>query len=205
MRSATVPRFRSARLGRGWYLAAVLSAVLAVGMCLLGWRQADQAERITAHPVRTEGTVTQLPAGSATYSSVSYQVDGHQRTAADLWLPEGAKVGDRICLEHAADDLSAVRVCGKRYPQPAGVGLARISVPVALLLFAGCVVRIWRHRRAVQSAGQYVRLRTRGRGRSGRISTTVAFATEALGGGMPSITHGKRSRRRRRGGRRALR
>ncbi|MFB7664140.1 hypothetical protein ACFC1R_09365 [Kitasatospora sp. NPDC056138] len=201
MRSATVPRFRSARLGRGWYLAAVLSAVLAVGMCLLGWRQADQADRIAAHPVRTEGTITQLPAGSATYSAVSYQVDGQQRTAADLWLPEDAKVGDRICLEHAADDSGAVRVCGKRYPQPAGVGLARVSVPAALLLFVGCVVRIRRHRRATQA----VRLRTRGRGRGARISTTVAFATEALGDGMPSITHGKRSRRRRRGGRRALR
>ncbi|GAA2252823.1 MULTISPECIES: hypothetical protein [Kitasatospora] len=201
MRSATVPRFRSARLGRGWYLAAVLSAVLAVGMCLLGWRQADQAERITAHPVRTEGTVTQLPSGSATYSAVSYQADGRQRTAADLWLPADAKVGDRICLEHAADDLSAVRVCGEHYPQPAGIGLARVSVPTALLLCAGCVVRIWRHRRATQSIQQSVRVH----GRGARISTTVAFATEALGEGMPSITHGKRSRRRRRGGRRALR
>jgi len=195
MRSATaVPRLRSPRLGRGWYLAAVLSAVLAVGMCLLGWRQADQADRIEAHPVRVEGTVTQVPAGSATYSAVSYRADGQVHTAADLWLPENVKVGDPICLEHAAGDPGAVRVCGKRYPQPAGVGLARTSVPVALLLFAACVARIWRHHRARSV-----------RSGSARVRTTIAFATEAIGDGMPAITHGKRSRRRRKGGRRALR
>lgn len=194
MRSATVPRLRGTRLGRGWYLAAVLSAALAVGMCLLGWRQADQADRIAANPVRVEGTVTQLPSGSATYSAVSYRADGQLHTAADLWLPQDVKVGDPICLEHAAADPGAVRVCGKRYPQPVGVSLARTSVPVALLLFAACVARIWRHRRtlAVSSEGT-------------RIRTTVAFATEAIGDGMPAITNGKRSRRRRKGGRRALR
>ncbi|WP_441250703.1 hypothetical protein [Kitasatospora sp. McL0602] len=179
MRSATALRPRGARLGRGWYLAAVLSAALAVGMCLLGWRQADQADRIAAHPVRVEGTVTQLPTGSATYSAVSYRADGQLRTAADLWLPGDVKVGDPICLEHAAADPGAVRVCGKRYPQPVGISLARISVPVALLLFAACAARIWRHRRV--------------RVTHPRIRTTVAFATE----GMPALTHGKRSRRRR--------
>ncbi|MER5865842.1 hypothetical protein [Kitasatospora sp. NPDC002040] len=194
MRSATAPRPRSARLGRGWYLAAVLSAVLALGMCLLGWRQADQADRIGADPVRVQGTITQLPAGSATYSSISYRADGRPLTATDLWLPEHARAGDPICLEYAAADPGAVRVCGKRYPQPAGVGLARTSVPIALVLFALCAARIWRHHRA------------RAATRTTRIRTTVAFATESFGEGMPALTHGKRSRRRRKpGGRRALR
>ncbi|MER5637545.1 hypothetical protein ABT095_11370 [Kitasatospora sp. NPDC002227] len=183
MRPALRPRGPS--LGRGWYLAAVLSAAVAVGMCLLGWRQADQADRIAANPVRVQGTVTQLPAGSATYSAVSYRADGQQRTAADLWLPGDVKVGDSICLEHAARDAGAVRVCGERYPQPVGISLARISVPVALLLFLGCAYRIWRHNRSTP--------------RAGRPRVTIAFATE----GMPALTHGKRSRRRRR--RRALR
>ncbi|AUG79217.1 hypothetical protein CFP65_4470 [Kitasatospora sp. MMS16-BH015] len=178
MRSALRPR--GPRLGRGWYLAAVLSAALAVVMCLLGWRQADQADRIAAHPVRVEGTVTQLPSGSATYSGVSYRADGQLRTAADLWLPGDVKVGDSICLEHAAADPGAVRVCGERYPQPVGISLARISVPIALLLFAGCAFRIWRHSRRVP--------------RVGRARVTVAFAAE----GMPALTNGKRSRRKRR-------
>ncbi len=187
MRPATIPRLRGTRLGRGWYLAAVFSAALAVGMCLLGWRQADQADRIAAHPVRVEGTVTQLPSGSATYSSVSYRADGQLHSAADLWLPQDVKVGSPICLEHAAADPGAVRVCGKRYPQPVGVSLAQTSVPVALLLFAACVARIWRHRRSLPARARV------------RIRTTVAFAAE----GMPAIMHG--ARRRRRKGRRALR
>ncbi|WP_371498679.1 hypothetical protein OG871_21930 [Kitasatospora sp. NBC_00374] len=201
MQSATAPRPNGPfgpsarpRLGRGWYLVAVLSAVLALGLCLLGWRQADQADRIAADPVRVEGTITQLPGGSGTYSQVRYQAGGRQLVAADLWLPEGAQLGAGICLEHAAGDPGAVRVCGERYPQPVGVGLAQISVPVALLLCAACVARIWRHRRANPTR----------RGDS-RVRTTVALAAEALGEGMPAITHGKRSRRRRKGGRRALR
>ncbi|MEU8922802.1 hypothetical protein AB0D10_17970 [Kitasatospora sp. NPDC048545] len=189
MQTATVPPPRVPRLGRGWYLAAVLSAVLAVGMCLLGWRQADQADRIAAHPVRVEGTVTQLPTGGGTYSSVSYQVGGQPHTAAALPLADGTKLGDAICLEHAADDAGAVRICGDTYPQPVGVGLARFSVPVAVVLFAVCVLRIWRHRRAVAvRAGQ------------GRLAANLAMATEALADGMPAITHGKRSRRKRRAG-----
>ncbi|MFD7903401.1 hypothetical protein ACFV4F_31385 [Kitasatospora sp. NPDC059722] len=194
MRSATVPPPRTPRLGRGWYLAAVLSAVLAVGMCLLGWRQADQADRIEAHPVRVEGVVTQLPTGGGSYSAVSYRVGGQAHTAAALPLADGAKVGDQVCLEHAADDAGAVRICGDTYPQPVGVGLARYSVPVAVALFLVCLWRIRRHRRAVAvRTGQ------------GRIATTVAFATGALAEGMPAITDGKRSRRKRRaGGRRAL-
>ncbi|WP_157536349.1 hypothetical protein [Kitasatospora mediocidica] len=183
------------RIGRGWYLGAVLSAVLALGMCVLGWRQADLADRIGAHPVRVQGTVTQLPGGSATYSSVSYQADGGQRRATDLTLPTTAKVGDPICLEHAADDAGAVRVCDQHYPQAAGVRLAQTSVPVALVLFALCMARILRFRRAEG-------VRVRG---ERRIRATMAFATEALADGMPAITHGKRSRRRRKGGRRALR
>ncbi|MDH6112359.1 hypothetical protein P3T36_003770 [Kitasatospora sp. MAP12-15] len=182
------------RIGRGWYLGAVLSAVLAVGMCLLGLRQADLADKIGAHPVQVQGVVTRLPGGSATYSAVSYQAGGQQRTAADLQLPDEARVGDSICLEHAADDLGAVRVCHQHYPQAAGVRLAQTSVPVALLLCALCVARILRFRRAVAS-----------RVRGGRVRATVAFATEALADGMPAITQGKRSRRRRKGGRRALR
>lgn len=182
------------RIGRGWYLGAVFSAVLALGMCVLGLRQADLADKIGAHPVRVEGTVTRLPGGSATYSAVSYLADGQQRSAADLQLPDAAKVGDPICLEHAADDAGAVRVCDQHYPQAAGVRLAQISVPIALLLCALCVARILRFRRAVE-------LRVRGE----RVRATVAFATGALADGMPAITHGKRSRRRRKGGRRALR
>ncbi|MFG2693646.1 hypothetical protein [Kitasatospora sp. NPDC048407] len=189
MRPATSDYSRT-RSGRGWYVGAVLSAVVAVTMCLLGWRQADQADRINAHPVRVEGTVTQLPGGSGTYSQVSYLADGRKLTAADLWLPEGAKVGDPICLERAADDAGAVRVCGKRYPQPVGVGLAQTSVPVAVLLCLVCVLRIRRLRRAHPADGQ-----------AGAAGITVAFAAE----GMPALTHGKRSRRRRKGGRRALR
>ncbi|MEU9128337.1 hypothetical protein AB0D08_09550 [Kitasatospora sp. NPDC048540] len=202
MQSATAPRPNGPlgpsvrpRLGRGWYLVAVLSAVLALGLCLLGWRQADQADRIAAKPVRVEGTITQLPGGSGTYSQVRYQADGRQLTATDLWLPENAVLGAPICLEHAADDPGAVRVCGNRYPQPVGVGLAQTSVPVALMLCALCVARIWRHRRANPVREQ----------RNGRVRTTVALAAEALGEGMPAITHGKRSRRRRKGGRRAVR
>ncbi|MEV8324781.1 hypothetical protein ACFV84_20455 [Kitasatospora sp. NPDC059811] len=193
MRSATVPPPRSPRMGRGWYLAAVLSAVLAVGMCLLGWRQADQADRIGAHPVRVEGVVTQLPTGGGSYSAVSYRASGQSHTAAALPLADGARIGDPICLEHAADDPGAVRICGDTYPQPVGVGLARFSVPVAVGMFVICVLRIRRHRRALAvRAGQ------------GRLATTVALATGALADGMPAITHGKRSRRRRRaGGRRA--
>ncbi|MFI9322748.1 hypothetical protein ACIGXI_23635 [Kitasatospora aureofaciens] len=192
MRTATVPPPRSPRLGRGWYLAAVLSAVLAVGMCLLGWRQADQADRIAAHPVRVEGVVTQLPTGGGTYSAVSYKVSGQPHTAAALPLADGTKVGDPVCLEHAADDPGAVRVCGDTYPQPVGVGLARFSVPVAVVLFLICVLRIRRHRRAVAvRTGQ------------GRLAANLALATGALAEGMPAITQGKRSRRRRRtGGRR---
>jgi hypothetical protein len=187
--SATAPR-----IGRGWYLAAVLSAVVAVGMCLLGWRQADLADRIGAHPVQVQGTVTQLPGGSATYSAVSYRADGQQHTAADLALPGDAKVGDPICLEHAAGDPGAVRVCHQHYPQAAGVRLAQISVPTALLCCLLCVLRIMRHRRR-----EVVRIR------ESRVYDTLVLATGALAEGMPAITHGKRSRRRRKGGRRALR
>ncbi|WP_327679983.1 hypothetical protein [Kitasatospora sp. NBC_00458] len=194
MRSATVPPPRFPRLGRGWYLTAVLSAVLAVGMCLLGWRQAEQADRIGAHPVRVEGTVTQLAAGGGSYSTVSYRAVGQQHTAAALPLADGVKVGDTVCLEHAADDAGAVRVCGDTYPQPFGVGLARFSVPVAIVLLVVCLMRIRRHRRDVAvRSGQ------------NRIATTVALATGALAEGMPAITHGKRSRRKRRSaGRRGL-
>ncbi|MFJ5233252.1 hypothetical protein ACIQBJ_25575 [Kitasatospora sp. NPDC088391] len=166
----------------------MLSAVVAVGMCLLGWRQADQADRIDAHPVRVEGTVTQLPGGSGSYSQVAYLADGRRLTAADLWLPEGAQLGDPVCLERAADDPGAVRVCGKTYPQPVGVGLAQTSVPTAALLCLLCLYRIRRFRRAHPAAEA-----------EGRF--TVAFAAE----GMPALTNGKRSRRRRKGGRRALR
>lgn len=194
MRSATVPPPRFPRLGRGWYLTAVLSAVLAVGMCLLGWRQAEQADRIGAHPVRVDGVVTQMPTGGGSYSTVSYRAAGQQHTAAALPLADGAKVGDAVCLEHAADDPGAVRICGATYPQPVGVGLARFSVPVAVLLFLICVLRIRRHRRAVAI-----------RSGNGRFATTVALATGALAEGMPAITQGKRSRRKRRsGGRRGL-
>ncbi|MFD9123702.1 hypothetical protein [Kitasatospora sp. NPDC059571] len=189
MRPATAPRPPAKRLGRGWYAAAVLSAVLALGMCLLGWRQADQADRITANPVRVEGTVTQLPGGSGTYSEVGYTAEGRRLTAADLWLPEHARVGDPICLEHAADDPAAVRVCGNRYPQPVGITLARTSVPVALLCLALCLARILRHRRANPAPAA-----------RSRVGAGVLLAAE----GMPALTHGKRSRRRR-GGRRALR
>lgn len=185
MRAATPERPRS-RPARGWYVGAVLSAVVAVAMCLLGWRQADQADRIDAHPVRVEGTVTQLPGGSGTYSQVAYPVDGRRLTAADLWLPAGVRAGDPICLERAADDPSAVRVCGKTYPQPSGVGLAQLSVPVAVLLCGLCLWRIQRGRAGAERA---------------RAGFTVAFAAE----GMPALTQGKRSRRRRKGGRRALR
>ncbi|MFC6596340.1 hypothetical protein [Kitasatospora paranensis] len=189
MRPATAPRPAAERLGRGWYLGAVLSAVLALGMCLLGWRQADQADRITANPVRVQGTVIQLPGGSATYSEVGYTAEGRRLTAADLALPSGARVGGAVCLEHAADDPSAVRVCGNRYPQPLGITLARTSVPVALLCLGLCLVRILRHRRAHPAAAARP-----------RVGTGAVFAAE----GMPALTHGKRSRRRR-GGRRALR
>ncbi|MFI2610751.1 hypothetical protein [Kitasatospora sp. NPDC018619] len=193
MRTATVPPPRAPRMGRGWYLAAVLSAVLAVGMCLLGWRQADQADRIEAHPVRVEGVITQLPTGGGTYSAVSYRAAGESRTAAALPLSDGAKVGDPVCLEHAADDPGAVRICGDTYPQPVGVGLARFSVPVAVVLFVICVLRIRRHHKALA-----------GRAGQGRLAANLALATGAIADGMPAITHGKRSRRRRRaGGRRA--
>ncbi|MFE4973414.1 hypothetical protein ACFRAR_15035 [Kitasatospora sp. NPDC056651] len=193
MRTATVPPPRTPRMGRGWYLAAVLSAVLAVGMCLLGWRQADQADRIAAHPVRTEGVVTQLPTGGGTYSAVSYRAGGQPRTAAALPLSDRVKVGDTVCLEHAADDPSAVRICGDTYPQPVGVGLARFSVPVAVVLFVICVLRIRRHHKALAV-----------RGGQGKLAANLALATGALADGMPAITHGKRSRRKRRaGGRRA--
>ncbi|MFD7639834.1 hypothetical protein ACFV4P_04205 [Kitasatospora sp. NPDC059795] len=188
MGTATSDRLRT-RPGRGWYVGAVLSAVVAVTMCLLGWRQADQADRISAHPVRVEGSVTQLPGGSGTYSQVSYVAEGRKLTAADLWLPADAKLGDPICLEHAADDAGAVRVCGKRYPQPVGVGLAQTSVPLAALLCLVCVYRIRRLKRAYPADGQV------------GAGITVAFAAE----GMPALTQGKRSRRRRKGGRRALR
>ncbi|MGW6912752.1 hypothetical protein ACWGB8_02840 [Kitasatospora sp. NPDC054939] len=194
MRPATVHPPRSPRLGRGWYLAAVLSAVFAVGMCLLGWRQAEQADRIAAHPVRVEGVVTQLPGGSGSYSTVSYRAAGVAHTAAALPLAAHARIGDAVCLEHAADDAGAVRVCGDTYPQPVGIGLARIAVPIAVALFLICVLRIRRHRRAVAFR----------MGQHGRIASTVALATGALADGMPAITHGKRSRRKRRStGRRA--
>ncbi|MBV2152416.1 hypothetical protein [Kitasatospora sp. SUK 42] len=194
MRTAIVPPPRSPRMGRGWYLAAVLSAVLAVGMCLLGWRQAVQADRIGAHPVRVEGVITQLPTGGGTYSAVSYRAGGQPHTAAALPLADGARVGDAVCLEHAADDPDAVRVCGDTYPQPVGIGLARFSVPVAAVAFVICMLRIRRHWRAVAvRSGQ------------GRLAANLALATGALADGMPAITHGKRSRRRRRaGGRRGL-
>ncbi|MFB6888961.1 hypothetical protein ACFCX4_06555 [Kitasatospora sp. NPDC056327] len=194
MRSATVPPQRSPRLGRGWYVTAVLSAVLAVGMCLLGWRQAEQADRIGAHPVRVDGVVTQTPTGGGSYSTVSYQAGGQHHTATALPLADGSKVGDAVCLEHAADDPGAVRICGDTYPQPVGVGLARFSVPVAVLMFVVCMLRIRRYRRALAvRSGQ------------NRFATTVALATGALADGMPAITQGKRSRRRRRaGGRRGL-
>ncbi|WP_035846541.1 hypothetical protein [Kitasatospora azatica] len=182
------------RIGRGWYLAAVLSAVVALGMCLLGWRQTELADKIGADPVRVEGTITQLPGGSASYSTVSYQADGQHRTAADLQLPADAKVGDPICLEHAATDAGAVRLCDQKYPQAAGIRLAQISVPVALLVCGLCVLRIRRHFR---SAAAFT-------GRT-RVVATMALATEALADGMPAITHGKRSRRRHKSGRRALR
>ncbi|WP_428313803.1 hypothetical protein [Kitasatospora sp. LaBMicrA B282] len=182
------------RIGRGWYLAAVLSAVLALGMCLLGWRQAELADKIAADPVRVQGTITRLPDGSTTYSGVRYQAGPQQRTATDLPLPDKARVGDPICLDYAASDPGAVRPCDEHYPQVVGVRLAQISVPLALLLCLLCVLRITRHRRFVNT-----------RFRSAKVVATVALATEALAEGMPAITHGKRSRRRRKGGRRAAR
>lgn len=192
MRSPSMPAVK--RIGRGWYLAAVLSAVLAVGMCLLGWHQAALADKIGADPVQVQGTITQLPGGSASYSGVKYLADGRLRTATDLALPDDVKVGDPICLEHAAQDAGAVRACNEHYPQPAGVRLAQISVPVALLFCLLCVLRITRHRRSAGVGG-----------RRAKVVATVALATEALAEGMPAITQGKRSRRRRKGGRRALR
>jgi hypothetical protein len=183
------------RIGRGWYLAAVLSAVVALGMCLLGWRQSELADKIGAHPVRVQGTVTRLPGGSGSYSGVSYAVDGRQLNAEDLKLPDGAKVGDPVCLEHAASDPGAVRVCDQTYPQAAGVRMAQISVPVLVLFFLWCLVRIRRHHRN----------KARLFGRGNPMFATVALATEALAEGMPAITHGKRSRRRHKAARRAAR
>lgn len=180
MRSATAPRPRTRQLRRGWYVAAVLSAVLAVGMCLLGWRQAEQADRISADPIRTEGVVTRVPAGGGTYSVVGYAVADRRYSAADLWLPDGAQVGDRICLERAGSDPDAVRVCGRSYPQAAGVRLAQTTVPLALLVFLTCAIRIWRH----------------GAAHAGYARVAVAFGVEPLA---------DTGRRRRKGGRRAAR
>lgn len=73
--------------------------------------------------------------------------------------------------------------------------LAQISVPVALLFCALCVLRIRRHHRRV--AVRY--------GRGNQVIATVALATEALAEGMPAITQGKRSRRRHKAVRRAAR
>ncbi|MFE9424558.1 hypothetical protein ACFYNO_16485 [Kitasatospora sp. NPDC006697] len=193
MRSPSAPD--APRMGRGWYLAALLSAVVALGMCLLGWRQSELADKIGAHPVRVQGTVTQLPGGSGTYSAVSYPAGGQQHSAADLQLPSGAKVGDPICLEHAASDAGAVRVCNQTYPQPAGVRLAQISVPVAVLFCGLCLLRIRRHHRRVAFRS----------GRGTQVMATVALATEALAEGMPAITQGKRSRRRHKAVRRPAR
>ncbi|AXI79011.1 DUF3592 domain-containing protein [Peterkaempfera bronchialis] len=181
MRSESVPR-----IGRGWYVVAVLSAVLALGMGVLGWRQLNQADRIAADPVKAQGTVTRLAAGTATYSQVDYTADGRTLHAADLRLPEDAAVGDPICLEYAKADPGAVRVCGQRYPQPAGVGLAQTSVPVGLGLLVVCLLRIRRHRRALAVRG-------------GAVRTTAVFASEGVAAAAP------RTRRRRRGGRRARR
>ncbi|MDH6141252.1 MULTISPECIES: hypothetical protein [Kitasatospora] len=183
------------RIGRGWYLAAVLSAVVALGMCLLGWRQSELADKIGAHPVQVQGTVTRLPGGSGTYSGVSYAVNGQQRTAEDLQLPAGAKVGDPVCLEHAAGDAGAVRVCDQTYPQAAGVRMAQISVPVAVLFCLLCVLRIRRHHRRTARWAE----------RRNQVFATVALATEALAEGMPAITDGKRSRRRHKAARRPAR
>ncbi|MFJ6212471.1 hypothetical protein ACIQGZ_03935 [Streptomyces sp. NPDC092296] len=181
MRSETV-----LRIGRGWYVAAVLSAVLALGMSVLGWRQLNQADRIAANPVKVSGTVTRLASGTATYSEVSYQAAGTAQRAADLRLPDDAAVGDPICLEYAAADPHAVRVCGERYPQPAGIGLAQTSVPMGLGVLVVCLIRIGRHRRAAAV-------------RAGRVRTTAVFASEGV------TAAAQRPRRRRRGGRRARR
>lgn len=180
MRSESVPR-----IGRGWYLAALLGAVLALGMGMLGWRQLNQADRIAADPVQAHGTVVRLAAGTGTYSQVSYVVGGRTLSAADLRLPQDAAVGDRICVEYAADDPAAVRVCGERYPQAAGIGLAQTSVPLGLGVLLVCLVRIGRYRHALAVS-------------RGTVRTTAVFASE----GVPAPP---RTRRRRRGGRRARR
>lgn len=146
----------SPRIHRGWYLGAVVAAVLAVGMGLLGWRQADQADRIQAHPVRVHGVVTALPSGSATYSEVVYHAGGRTLQAADLKLPPGIAVGAPVCLETAADDPQAVRACGQHYPQVAGVGLSQVIVPLSALVLLVCLVRIRRHRRAVAARAGFV-------------------------------------------------
>lgn len=181
MRSEPVPR-----IGRGWYVTAVLSAVLALGMAVLGWRQLNQADRIAADPVQVHGTVTRLASGTATYSQVAYPADGRRLQAADLRLPENAAVGDQVCLEYAKADPAAVRVCGQRYPQAAGIGLAQTIVPVGLVVLTVCLVRILRHRRALAV-------------HSGTVRTTAVFASEGV------VAAGLRTRRRRRGGRRARR
>ncbi|MCD0485311.1 hypothetical protein LO771_23720 [Streptacidiphilus sp. ASG 303] len=186
MRSESLPR-----IGRGWYATAVLSAVLALGMGVLGLRQLDQADRIAADPVKVRGTVTRLASGTGTYSQVSYRAGGRTLAAADLRLPAGAAVGDPVCLEYAKADPAAVRVCGQRYPQAAGIGLAQTSVPVGVGLLVVCLLRIRRHRRALA-------LR-RGPARSA-VRATAVFAAEGVAPAAP-----RASRRRRRGGRRARR
>ncbi|WP_055588625.1 hypothetical protein [Peterkaempfera griseoplana] len=181
MRSEPVPR-----IGRGWYVTAVLGAVLALGMAVLGWRQLNQADRIAADPVQVHGTVSRLASGTATYSQVDYPAAGRTLHAADLRLPEDAAVGDPVCLEYAKADPAAVRVCGQRYPQPAGIGLAQTSVPVGLLVLTVCLVRIRRHRRALAA-------------HSGAVRTTAVFAAE----GVAALS--ARTRRKRRGGARRAR
>ena len=182
MRSESVPR-----IGRGWYVVAVVSAVLALGMAVLGWRQLNQADRIAADPVKVQGTVTRLAAGSGTYSEVTYAAGSRTERAADLRLPENARVGDPVCLEYAAADPGAVRVCGQRYPQAAGIGLAQTSVPVGVVVLLACLMRIWSHHRAMAALSNAAR--------SGGV--LVAEGAEATGGRI--------ARRRRRGGRRARR
>jgi hypothetical protein len=136
-----------------WYVLAVLSAAVAVGTGCFGAWQIAQAHSIDHAPVRVAGTVVRIPTGVATYNQVDYRVHGRREEAANLALPSGSGIGDRVCLEVSGGELTAARPCGQQYPHAVGVSLARVLGPLGALVAVLALLRVHQLRRALQAAG----------------------------------------------------
>jgi hypothetical protein len=123
-------------LGAAWYLIGQLRA----------------AARIDAAPVRVQGVVDDLiPAKGGMKAVISYEVAGRRFSNGSLSNaltpadrePGGIAIGDRVCLEAAADHPATVRVCGQRYPDgdvPSTVVLGMVAGTAGVFCALGFAV-----------------------------------------------------------------